>query len=299
MPESLRRRRTVRRLRRALRLAAIGMVVVGPIVSARLALHAPPRFLVTHTEVDPSVGSGPAVESVRAYVALRDPAVDRLLPAGEGGTRFFRDLDGKSGMAFLSSATIGLAVPRDLGGWPEATELHERAHLLHAFVPGEVGRLLARLPAPEDGEYAATNRHEHLAEMAAAAWEIVVPPDLFCVETPPADRLREAEARVPGTAGFVQWYLRNLPHTGDQNTVALLRTAAELAATYQSESDALWETIDTRRLPGGDFQPWGHRTVRDVIEAQRAAAVSSGRLSGRVASYLLLPSLAVLSLAGR
>ena len=98
----------------------------------------------------------------------------------------------------LPKAAIALAVTVDEDAWPETVELHERAHLVHAALPNQVGRLMARMPAAAPSEYAATNPGEHFAEMAAKAWEIVEPPDEFCLGGTPAGRLRQAEVRPAG-----------------------------------------------------------------------------------------------------
>lgn len=286
-------------LRLGLRLTAIAVIVFGPIAAAARAVHAPERVRLGYVEVDPSTASGRAAHGVKEYLAGRDPAVDRLLPNGVGGTRFFEDLDGNLGMAFVHVPAVGISATVGGAGWPEATELHERAHLLYAFLPEEVSHLMARVPAAGPGEYAAKNGNEHLAEMAAAAWEVVAPPELLCVEGTPVERLRDWEIRVPGTAGFVAWYLRNLRRGDVESYGEVSRTAAVLAAPYQAESDAVWKAIEDRRLPSGEFQPWGHHTVRDYLEAWRAEAHASEHWFDRIGGYLLAPSLMALSIAGQ
>ncbi len=285
--------------RLALRLTAVAMIVFGPIAAATIAIHAPERVRLGYVEANPSATSGPAAAGVREYIAGRDPAVDRLLPNGVGGTRFFENLDGHLGMAFVHVPAIGISATVGGAGWPEAVELHERAHLLYAFLPEEVSRLIARVPAPRPGEYAATNGNEHLAEMAAAAWETVAPPELLCVEGTPVERLRDRETRVPGTAGFVAWYLRNLRPEDVEYYDDLSRTAAILAEPYRAESNAVWRAIEARRLGSGEFQPWGHHTVREYLEAWRAEAHASEHWFDRIGGYLLAPSLMALSIAGR
>lgn len=54
---------------------------------------------------------------------------------------------------------------------------------------------MVHVAGPRPGEYAATNRNEHFAEMAAAAWQVVAPPELMCVEGRPVERLRDAGMR--------------------------------------------------------------------------------------------------------
>ena len=245
--------------RRILRLAAIVIIVFGPIASAARAVHAPggPGYV----EIDPAAASGSAGDHVREYLAGRDPAIDRLLPDGARGTRFFEDLDGEAGMAFPHLSLIGISATAASGGWPGAVELHERAHLLQAFLPEDASRLLARLDAPAEREYAATGEREHFAEMAAKAWEVVSQPAGMCVDAAPLERLRDAESRVPGTAGFVAWYLRNLRKEDVEEFDPLVQTAALLAAPYRAESEAIWKSLEARRLPDGHFQAWSHQTV--------------------------------------
>lgn len=235
------------------------IIVFGPIASAARAVHAPggPGYV----EIDPAAASGSAGDHVREYLAGRDPAIDRLLPDGARGTRFFEDLDGEAGMAFPHLSLIGISATAASGGWPGAVELHERAHLLQAFLPEDASRLLARLDAPAEREYAATGEREHFAEMAAKAWEVVSQPAGMCVDAAPLERLRDAESRVPGTAGFVAWYLRNLRKEDVEEFDPLIQTAALLAAPYRAESEAIWKSLEARRLPDGHFQAWSHQTV--------------------------------------
>jgi hypothetical protein len=280
----------MRILRFAVRLTALVVILFGPIAGGCWQVH---------VGVAIGVGQGDRHEVAgRMYLADRSPVVDRLLPPGAGGTHFFNTLGTDAGLAFPDSASIALVADDAASPWPESVELHERAHLVDANLPREVGALMSHLPAPNPDEYAATNRGEHFAEMAAKAWEIVEPPDNVCVDGTPADRLRDAEQRVPGTSGFVEWYLRHLPADveGRHDLAAL---AANLRAPFAPQWDALWQAIDARREPGGGFTPWSPRTVRQFLEAQRAEAMASGRWIDRVTSAALVPSLLVLSAVGR
>ena len=135
----------------------------------------------------------PAVRNVRDYLARRNAAVDRLLPAGEGGIVFVERLGGNAGVALPGSAVIGIASEGLSSEDAEYVELHERAHLLHANLPDEVARLLSRLPGPAPDEYAARNPAEHflpptqqrplLADVENHVWIRVIPtrPDLAYV----------------------------------------------------------------------------------------------------------------------
>jgi hypothetical protein len=272
-------------------------VVFGPIVAADWAIRPSDQSLLRYPEIR-NEDAGPAAEDVRRYLDGRNPAVDRLLPGGEGGTRFFEHLDGNAGMAFVHVPAVGLAASVASAAWPEAIELHERAHLMYEFLPDEVSRLTARLPRPQTGEYAATNQSEHLAEMAAAAWEAVARPGAFCLDGGPVERLRASETRIPGTAAFAAWYLRSLAPGDVDDHAALSEAAAALIAPYQAEWEALWRAIDQRRLAGGTLRPWPRRTPRESLEAWRTHSLESRSRIERIGGYLVTPSLAVLEIAG-
>ena len=55
-------------------------------------------------------------------------------------------------MAFPDSAAIALVADDASSLWSESVELHERAHLVEAFLPREVEELTSRLPAPNPDE---------------------------------------------------------------------------------------------------------------------------------------------------
>jgi hypothetical protein len=104
---------------------------------------------------------------------------------------------------------------------------------------------------------------------------------------------------VPGIAGFVAWYLRHLSPADVDHHDGLSRAAALLVETHRARFDAVWTAVDDRRLPDGGFRPWARTTLRSHLEGWRAEWRVSDRWVDRLGSYLLLPSLAVLSLAGR
>jgi hypothetical protein len=280
---------SLRAFRLALLVTAIATVVAGPLVAANWSAHAAAHHRFGYTEVvNPRSASGAEAEAVREYLARRHPATDHLLPNGAGGTRFFVDLDGNAGMAFSNVPAIGVSVTASGSGWPETTELHERAHLLHAFLPGEVGALMAGLPPPASGEYAASSAREHFAEMASEAWQIVTTPDFLCVDGTPMERLHDAETRVPGSAGFVVWYVRHLSREDVEHYDELARMASSLAAPHRTAFDAVWQALEERRLPGGDFRPWERAaTVRGQVERWRAELRASDRQFDRLGSYRL------------
>lgn len=289
----------IRHARLLLRLTAITLLVFGPIALAAWERHGPLDLDPRYVEVrDPAED-----RRVAQYLTRRHPALDRLLPAGAGGVRFFERLDDKAGMAFTGAATIGLSVSALEHLWRETVELHERAHLLHAALSDEVAALLSMLPAPSAGEYAARNAGEHFAEMAAHAWELATEPEGICLNSDPLDRLAEAESRVPGTAGFVAYYLRWLPPSGDAvdsavDRTALAREADRLRAPYRTEWDALERALHARRLGDGTLSPLEPLTLRERLEAFRSELLAGGRMD-RLAAAALLPSLAVLAMVGR
>jgi len=275
----------VSRFSAVLRLVAAGVILVGPIAVAAWDLRQAPR-----------VGGTPAPVEEAQYLSRRNPVIDELLPNGQGGVRVVEHLDGKSGMAFTRVAAIALAAPVASEAWPGSVELHERAHLVDAFLPEVVALLMTRMPPPASGEYAATNDGEHFAEMASSAWELVVPPDNMCIEGTPVEALRAAEAKVPGTAGFVVWYLQHPALAGTELAGPLRPVAEELIASSRIEWDALWQALDERRLADHTFAPWRVQTVRDYITRERASARASGDW---IASVALTPSLALLAAMGR
>lgn len=234
---------------------------------------------------------------VSRYLSVRSPMVDRLLPVGAGGVRFSDRIE-NAGEAHLEAAAIVLNPDHIVDGWPESTELHERAHLAFAFLAPETGALLARLPAPAPDEYAAKNGTEHFAEMAKRAWQLVAPPGDFCPDLEGVDGLTIAEALVPGTAGLVAWYLRqpDLVVAGDR--AALAEAADRLMAPYRAEWDAIGRGLDARRRADGTFDPWTAVSVREHIEIRRASSWAEGTLLGRVHAVLLTPSLAIARAAG-
>jgi hypothetical protein len=222
-----------------------------------------------------------------------------LLPGGAGGTRFYRDLDGNAGMAFAGTATVGVAPGDNHSAWPDTVELHERAHLFQFYAPAPIARLMARMPPAAPGSYAATDPVEHFAEMAAAAWEIVASPDGFCIDGPPTVRLADAERTIPGTAGFVGWYLRH-PEMASQDPAGALGAAARgLIRPWRAEWEDVWHALDARRSSDGRLAPWAAPTLREYLEARRRDARASGRWSDRVFGLLLTPSVALLAAVGQ
>ena len=287
--------------RRALRIARILgflFILIGPI--GITAVERPGRLTGERPEARGLVES----KLPSAYAAHRNPAVDRLLPEGYGGTRYYDNLGKVSrrgdalGVAFLRAGAIGLLRTLDTDSWSAATELHERAHLLYQALSSDFARLLAKLPEPAADEYAAENPHEHVAEMAATAWEIVTDLDNACVDGTPLGRLRDAERRVPGTAGFVGWYLRDSSLGPSQQRAELAKLADELSAPQGEEWNAIWSDVEARRQRNGTFKPWEPMSIRQLLEADQSAYFASSRFIDPLAAIAMAPSIMLLKLLG-
>ena len=285
---------------------SLTIILFGPIVQAAVDLHrvrsttvfAFPEVQPAKSQGEAAAGAAGAASRAANYLAKRNPIVDRLLPEGEGGIRFFEQLGGDSGLAEARTASIAL-MANDSEAWPESVELHERAHLLDAFLFHEVENLMARLPDAARDEYAAKNRGEHFGEMAARAWEIVSPPDGICIDGTPVEVLRKIETRVPGTAGFVAWYLRQPSLGVEEGRDELAALAAQLSAPQQVEWDALWRALEARRRPDGRFEKWRYSSVRAYLEVQQSVARATGGWFGRAQAILLVPSLTIVRLVER
>jgi hypothetical protein len=277
----------------SIRIVALATILFAPLLSAhRLQQRA------ARQDASPGYTTRDDSAMVARYYTERNPVVDNLLPEGSGGTLFRPHLkDGVAGVAIAATATIMLAI-NNLDG-DEGTELHERAHLLHAYHPAEVNRLVARLPRPARGQYAASNSAEHFAEMASTAWRLVYPPEEVCFEQTPSQRLHSAEVDVPGTAGFVIHYLR-APGSGErEGNQQLLAAALELAAPLGAEWDAIWAAVERRRLPGGTLAPWqASRNIAGILGMWRADEWHSGAWWGKITSVALVPSAALANVFG-
>jgi hypothetical protein len=289
-----------RRWSTVVRIVAAAVLVVAPLFAALSATRGwDQRGLALVRLADSAArgrDTGGAPAHIARYVALRVPAIDRLLPAGEGGTKYFEHLDGNAGIAFPATATIGIDAGNGALDAGEATEIHERAHLLHANLPREVDALLAHLPSARPTEYAAKNSGEHFGEMAARAWEIASPPRNVCVVGSPVERLRDTERAVPGSAGFVAWYLRNPVLRDVDGREQLLAEAARMTAQQRAEWETIWTALERRRLADGTFEPWRAMTVSEWLESTRLSEWRSGGWLGRLDGVAMLPSVAVAKL---
>jgi hypothetical protein len=276
--------------RLSLRLKLVALVLMGGLLAMQPLLDARRRLAAADA---PAGGILWSVEG-------QNPLVDRLLPEGVGGTVFYSELGGYAGMAFQGSSTVGVAL--DVGSHDIAgVELHERAHLLEFARPDVVARLMRGQPAPAPGQYAATNPVEHFAETAAKAWEVVelLTPVDFCRMDSLSNILRRIERDVPGTAGFVLWYLRNPVLAAAEDADALRKEAERLVADRRADWEPLYAALRDRQLPDGGFPPWPRYSVREYLERRRAHIRLAGGVSARIEAAQITASLSLLNLAGR
>jgi len=288
------------------------MVLIMPVAIAAWDVHGAKRIESRFHEVPPTDRLHDATPAVRALAARVDEyrrerpvAIEHLLPEGQGGTRFYEELDGAAGMAFQNAAAIGLSAGALAKVWIGDVELHERAHLVHAFLPEEVERLLKRVGPPASGEIAAEDSGQHFAEMAATAWPFIASwifePENMCVVALSRRDLEDAERRVPGTAGFVARYFDVLqPLDGRLSAGADVRAAARAMSTpYWQELEMLWSKLDARRRADGTFVPWAHGTIGDRLRMRHEAMVASDSWADRTAAVTYLPWLAIFSVIER
>lgn len=303
-------RRHTNKVRLAIRVASLLLVLFGPMISGPLARYnwnsrrttsiasLPPATISPARRAadfprDTNSSSADALGSVQNYMATRHPAVDFLLPVGWGGTHFFATLDDKHGLAFIHSGAIAISVAALLTGAGEETELHERAHLLHAALPLEVAALIKQLPRPNSGIYAATNSQEHFAEMAASAWRLLAPADDFCWAVGPEERLRDAERQVPGTSGFVLWFLTDDLLAPVEDRAALTATATQLIEATRSEWAPILDFLQRHRLATGAMSQLTPPSHAASLAAHSAELRHSGKIVDKVLGVALLPSTAV------
>lgn len=241
--------------------------------------------------------SDSAATDLRRYQAVRRPLVDRLLPDGHHGTLILHDLGGPAGVAWTQTSTIGILAgslsrpmaPRGaLAG--ESVEIHERAHLVRAYHADAVGRLLRATPLPQHDEYAATNRDEHFAEMAAQAYELVLQRSTRRWRVAPAvERLRAIEQRVPGTAGFVVYMLRRIDDRDQPERAALRAEATRLVGKNAPLWQPIYAALEAQQRPDGTMAPWPAVTPRHRLEQAIASLEDEGRRSTRLMALALTP----------
>jgi hypothetical protein len=209
--------------------------------------------------------------------------IDVLLPAGEGGTLFLKWLL-NAGEAYPAAMSIGISVGA-LSEGSGATEIHERAHLLHASVPDEVNALLRALPRPARGDYANTSGAEHFAEMASGAWQLLALEEGVRIDV--AAAMRSAERRVPGTAAMAGYFLRKGLYPPHDSRDELLRITADMTRPYESLWLAVERSIESRRTSDGTFAPWPRGSLREGYE--RRITLSQTNWLQRSTSFLFWP----------
>lgn len=288
-----------RRASRRLRIGSCIVVVVAPILGA---IAEDPMAVVNIHASGPVVHPTDTSEAGRAlavYLEDRNTLVDRLLPEGAGGTLWKSDLGPEmGGVAFAASATIAISLRHRLD--LEAVEVHERAHLLHAAHPDAVDQLMATLPAPHPEEYAARNTGEHFAEAASGAWHLVtLPTEGVCLADTPAGLLRHAEQRVPGTAGFLSWFLDQPELAAYPDRPELRKAADELLAPYRSDWDRVQTAIAARRRDDGTFAPWPALGLADRLKRSYRRDRDGGNWLVSVAARLTLPAIGIATVIDR
>ncbi len=233
---------------------------------------------------------------LRQYQQIRRPLVDQLLPDGYHGTLILHDLGGPAGVAWTQTSTIGLlagslARELDQGGAlaGEAVEIHERAHLIKAYHSGAVGQLMRVMPLPDFDEYAATNEGEHFAEMAAEAYRIVLLRDGVSICVDHDAHLRALEQRIPGTAGFVLYFLRSIDTAAQPQRDVLIATATELVGGMAGVWEPIYAALDAQRGPDGSMTHWPDITPRHRLAQAIATLKEEGRMSTRVMALALTP----------
>jgi hypothetical protein len=232
------------------------------------------------------------------YLAARSPHMDELLPEGDGGTVFVDSLPELGGRAFVRRASIVIAMNHSWQRGIESTEMHERAHLLHDHVGELAARIMAALPSPRADEYAATNSGEHFAEMASSAWDLLHEGREERVGKTPRERLNALEARVPGTSGFLLYYLRH-PAFARQFDAASLRAGAEAnILPLRDEWEGIWAELDARKLPDGTLQRWPVPRMSEWVGRQQTMLRSQGGPLNHAIAISFWPSAVVLKLLG-
>lgn len=236
-----------------------------------------------------------ASTDLRRYQLIRRPIIDRLLPDGHRGTLVMHELGGPAGVAWTQSSAIGLlagSLTRELsrGGAlaGETVEIHERAHLLRTYHSEIVSALMRQMPPPSADEYAATNPGEHFAEMAAQAYQLVVTPENRRRRYDATLHLRAVEERVPGTSGFMLWYLRNLD-ARDPQYAGLQQTARELVADRLPLWEPIYAALETQQRANGTMAPWPAVTPRHRLAQAIASLEEEGTRSTRVMAWALTP----------
>lgn len=293
-------RRFARLLARHLMVAALWTNLLLPLLMVGRELWTTHRVAGADLFQPAALGSDAARSAAAAYRAQRRPVLDSLLPMGHGGVQVTDAgvMDGRAGIAILDLGAIALSAEHlttrlHTGGGltGEMVEIHERAHLLQARHPRKVAALMRTLPPPHEATYAATSAVEHFAEMAAEAYRVVVfDPDAIeiCLEDTP---LRLAERDVPGTAGFVVWFLRHLDPAAvaAPGYDALLEEATALRGD-PSPWEPIYAALDAQRLDDGTLAPWPPPTRAAAIRDLHQHLLHDGELVNRIVGWVITPA---------
>ncbi len=295
-------RSRLRRVRLYVRVFLVMCVVTAPAFIARadeIRWQRLTRDAVgsTHRALPPSQADREDA-LLALYLARRSPNLDAFLPAGGGGTVFVPSLDDVRGLAFSRSSSILVSLQDGTGPRLQAIEIHERAHLAHAQLSALVQDILASLPPPDPSAYAAKNNKEHFAEMASEAWELLQPAGNVCSAETPQEQLDRAESEVPGTSGFVIYFLQQ-PAFAALPYAPLLRDAASRHMQPARESwERLYAALDARRQSDGTLKAWPVPTMREWVALHRAELRAEGGVLGHVHAMAFFPSAVLLRLMG-
>jgi hypothetical protein len=239
------------RWRTRLNLASLAVIIFLPALDALTWASDPTDVARKHGTVV-ALDTTPAVGERTDYLAVRDARLDRLLPSAGGGRFFVTGLE-KDGLAIQRENIILIKAPSAV----ELIEAHELAHLVQYNLPTEFAAIMRVTSPPAPDEYAAKSDIEHFAEMAAEAWTVVAGVRDACLMDGPADLLRDAEQRVPGTAGFVAYYLATGAFADDSAAMSVTSLAAEMIAPAARPAwQALWAALEARRQPDGTLLAW-------------------------------------------
>lgn len=239
------------RWRTRLNLVSLAVIVFLPAISALSSDSDPVAIASKHgTVID--VDTTPSADERTDYLAVRDARLDRVFPRAGGGRFFVADME-KGGLAIQQENIILLRSPDA----EELVEAHELAHIMQYNLPLEFAAIMRVTPPPAPDEYAAESDVEHFAEMASNAWLVLAGLRDACLLDGPAERLRDAEQRVPGTAGFVAYYLSTGTFADDSAAAAIGDLATEMIAPEARPAwNALWTALEARRQPDGSLPPW-------------------------------------------
>jgi hypothetical protein len=121
----------------------------------------------------------------------------------------------------------------------------------------------------------------------------VATPDSLAFFRSHAGRLDYANWEVPGTAGFVIWFLRNAtlcsPGTGEQ----YMKEAEVLIAPQRAEWERIWSAIDARRSAAGTLEPYQPMTIHEYLVWFRAEELDGLPWGGPELAGMLGPAIAV------